>query len=245
MDDNTETPSAGAASATRPPETPPLRRHSGALSRGFAGLQAGMLGAIWTLAWLGIDSSWDRRGFWNSENLFATAFYGDDALRAGFSAKTLPGLALFLIIYSLLGCLFAVVVRDQIRPMRMFLAAMIFALGWFYFSFHGLWRSAMPLVYLLYADRPMVVGHIIYGACLARFPSYLPGAGPPAAPPVEPATGIPTLQTPPAEFSQLGKREKRGGGNAALFEMPQEIANHDAPPADSSSGNPTAPQTLE
>ncbi len=245
MDDNTETPPDGAASATPPTETPPQRRSSGALSRSFAGLQAGMLGVIWMLAWLGIDSSWDRRGFWNSENLFATGFYGDDALRAGFNAKTLPGLALYLIIYSLLGCAFALVLGDRIRPLRIFLAAMVFALGWFYFSFHGLWRSAMPLVYLLYADRPMVVGHIIYGACLARFPSYLPDAQRPFAPLVEPVTGAPGLQEPPAEFSQQGKREEPAGGNRALFEMPQEMPNHDGPAADAAVGNPTAPQTLE
>lgn len=197
MDDTTESPSAGAASATHAGEAPSQTRPADALSAGLAGLQAGMLGALCMLAWLGIDSSWGRRGFWKDENLFATFFYGDDAIRAGFGVRTMPGLALYLIVYSALGCIFALVLRNRVLPLRRLLAALIFALGWFYLSFHVLWKSAMPLVYLLYADRPMIVGHLIYGACLARFPGYLPQAAgrPPgqtvADEPIEPTEPIP------------------------------------------------------
>src|SRR5215469_34513 len=192
MDDTTESPSAGAASETRDEEASPAGRSPSALSAGLAGLQAGMLGALGMLAWLGIVSAWDRRGFWRDENLFATFFYGDDAVRAGFGVKTLPGLALYLIVYSALGFIFALVARNHFPPRRLLLASLIFALGWFYLSFHLLWKSAMPLVYLLYADRPMIVGHLFYGVCLARFPAYLPGkkrrpgAGPENAPPALP-----------------------------------------------------------
>jgi hypothetical protein len=175
MDDTTESPSAGAASASQDGVASSAGRSASALSAGLAGLQAGMLGALGMLAWLGIVSLWDRRGFWHDENLFATFFYGDDAVRAGFGIKTLPGLALYLIVYSALGFIFALAMRDHFPPRRLLLAGLIFALGWFYLSFHLLWKSAMPLVYLLYADRPMIVGHLIYGACLARFPVYLPG----------------------------------------------------------------------
>jgi hypothetical protein len=197
MDDTTESPSAGAASATQAGEGPSQTRPADALSAGLAGLQAGMLGALCMLAWLGIDSSWGRRGFWKDENLFATFFYGDDAIRASFGIRTMPGLALYLIVYSALGCIFALALRNRFLPLRRLLAALIFAMGWFYLSFHLLWKSAMPLVYLLYADRPMIVGHLIYGACLARFPGYLPQAPgrPPsqtvAGEPIEPAEPIP------------------------------------------------------
>jgi hypothetical protein len=179
-------------------------RSASALSAGLAGLQAGMLGALGLLAWLGIVSLWDRRGFWHDENLFATFFYGDDAVRGGFGVKTLPGLALYLIVYSALGVVFALAVRNHLAPRRLLLASLIFALGWFYLSFHLLWKSAMPLVYLLYADRPMIVGHLIYGVCLARYPSYLPGkkklgphAGPESDPPVSPPDARPIEDTEP------------------------------------------------
>jgi hypothetical protein len=196
MDDTTETPSAGADSAMPA---------NGALSATLAGLQAGMLGVLWMLAWLGINSALDRRGFWSQENLFASAFYGN-AMVVGFGAKTMPGLALYLTIYSLLGCVFALLLRGRFHSFRTVVAALVFALGWFYLSFHVLWKSVMPLVYLLYSDRPMVVGHLIYGVCLARFPGYLPGARartgarfPAAIPPQEPAL---TLPEPMAAIAQ-------------------------------------------
>src|SRR5580658_5152301 len=144
-------------------------RVPGAFSTLLAGLQAGMLGALWMLAWLGVSSAWQNQGFWNSENLFATAFYGSDAVRSDFGSKTLPGLALYLLLYSLLGGVFALELRDRVRPFRLMLAGIVFALGWFYLSFHLIWKSAMPLVYLLYSDRPVAVGHLIYGICVGRF----------------------------------------------------------------------------
>lgn len=156
----------------------------------FAGLQAGMIGVLCMLAWLGIDASLDRRGFWRDENLFSTLFYGSDAIRPGFTVKTIPGVALYLALYCLLGLAFAYLVRDRLRPFRRLLFACIFSLGWFYLSFHFLWKSAMPLVYLLYADRPMVVGHLIFGACLAGFPGFFPG------PPSSAASTPPSTLTP-------------------------------------------------
>jgi hypothetical protein len=146
-----------------------------AFSAMLAGLQAGMVGALWMLAWLGVSAAWQNRGFWISENLFATAFYGGDAVRSDFGVKTLPGLALYLLLYSLLGGIFALALRGQARSGRLTLAGILFSLGWFYISFHVLWKSAMPLVYLLYPDRPTVVGHLIFGACIGRFPAHYPG----------------------------------------------------------------------
>jgi hypothetical protein len=183
MDDSTETPPAGTASAVAgEPRALQVRRAS-ALEAALAGLQTGMLGVLALLMWLGMDASWDRRGFWSNENLFSSFFFGGDVIGSSFSAKTLPGLALYLIVYSLLGCIFAVMVRNRFRPGRTVMLAMIYSLAWFYLSFHLLWKSVMPLVYLLYADRPMLVGHLIYGVCLGAFPNLLPGA---AASPSEP-----------------------------------------------------------
>src|ERR1700689_4267096 len=146
-----------------------------AFSAMLAGLQAGMVGALWMLAWLGVIAAWQRRGFWNSENLFATAFYGGGAVRSDFGVRTLPGLALYLLLYSLLGGIFALTLRGPHRSGRLTLAGILFSLVWFYISFHGIWKSVMPLVYLMYPDRPMVLGHLIFGACIGRFPAHYPG----------------------------------------------------------------------
>jgi hypothetical protein len=159
-----------------------------AFSAMLAGLQAGMVGALWMLAWLGVIAAWQHRGFWNSENLFATAFYGGDAVRSDFGVRTLPGLALYLLLYSLLGGIFALALRGRHRSGRLTLAGILFSLVWFYISFHVIWKSVMPLVYLMYPDRPMVFGHLIFGACIGRFPAHYPGqTSKPAAPnPLEP-----------------------------------------------------------
>src|ERR1700677_227746 len=163
------------------------------LSATLAGLKAGMVGALWMLAWLGISAAWQNQGFWNSENLFATMFYGSDAVRADFSLKTLPGLALYLLLYSLLGGIFALAIRRRASSGRLMLIGIIFGLGWFYVSFHLLWKSVMPLVYLLSPDRPMMLGHLIYGACVGRFPVHYPGRRPVALAAPE------TEETAPAE----------------------------------------------
>ncbi|MGA3236351.1 MAG: hypothetical protein ABSG03_08625 [Bryobacteraceae bacterium] len=172
------------------------RRVPAALSAMLAGLQAGMVGALWMLAWLGLSAAWQHRGFWNSENLFATAFYGGDAVRGDFGSKTLPGLALYLLLYSLLGGIFALALRGRPRSGRLMLAGILFALGWFYISFHLLWKSAMPLVYLLYPDRPTVVGHLIFGACIGRFPAHYPGR------PIKPGAADPLESAPPGDAEE-------------------------------------------
>jgi hypothetical protein len=144
------------------------------LSATLAGLQAGMVGALWMLAWLGVSAAWQNQGFWNSENLFATLFYGSDAVRSDFSWNSIAGLALYLLLYSLLGGIFALALHGQARSGRLVLIGIIFALGWFYLSFHLLWKTVMPLAYLLSSDRPTMVGHLIYGVCIGRFPAHDP-----------------------------------------------------------------------
>jgi hypothetical protein len=183
-----------------------------AFSTLLAGLQAGMLGALWMLAWLGVSSAWQNRGFWNSENLFATAFYGSDAVRSDFGLKTLPGIALCLLIYSLLGGIFALAVGSRVRPFRLMLAGILFALGWFYLSFHLIWKSAMPLLYLLYSDRPMVVGHLIFGFCVGRFPAHY--AGRPLQ--LAPAAIAPPEPAPPDDAGQ--PESSPAGGHSAPSE---------------------------
>ncbi len=160
-------------------------RRSGRFFLLLAGLQAGMLGVCWMLAWLGVSAAWQRRSFWTAANLMASVFYGGNAIRSGFSARTLSGLALYLLIYSTLGALFAVALGRRLSRLRVLLVALAFALGWYYISFRLLWKGVMPLVAQLHTGRSTVLGHLIYGTFLSRYPAYLPS--PPAsaaAPPV-------------------------------------------------------------
>jgi hypothetical protein len=160
------------------PATQPPRPSN--LTVGLAGLQAGMLGVCWMLAWLGISAKWQLRSFWTAENLMASVFYGDGAIRSGFAGRTLSGLALYLLLYSSLGAFFAFLVADRLPRLRVVLASVLFAMCWYYLSFQLLWKSVMPLVALLHSGPPTALGHVIYGTVLGRYPVYLPKA--PVAP---------------------------------------------------------------
>src|ERR1035441_8353765 len=83
----------------------------------LAGLQAGMIGICWMLAWLGLGAMGQRRSFWTAENLVASVFHGGAAIRPGFGFSTLSGLALYLLIYSLLGAAFAVTARNRFNSL--------------------------------------------------------------------------------------------------------------------------------
>lgn len=139
----------------------------------FAGLQAGMLGALWMLAWMGLSYTLQRRSFWTPENLMATAFNGDAPIRTDFASSTISGLALYLLIYSLLGALFAFAVRDRLPRVRVLLWGVAFGLAWYYASFHGIWNSLIPLLARLHVERATVLGHLLYGTVLARYPVYV------------------------------------------------------------------------
>jgi hypothetical protein len=178
--------------------TPRLR--PGALPPLLAGLQAGMLGACWMLLWLGLSAVWQQRSFWTAENLMASAFYGGRSIHNGFSWSTVSGFAIYLTLYSTLGALFALAAHGRISRRRTILVAVVCAISWYYLSFRLLWKLVMPLVALLHIERTTMLGHLLYGVLLGRFPIYLPEpAAPPEAPPVPLPDLEPTTDSAPPE----------------------------------------------
>ena len=172
--ENPEAPPGGeAATAPEPQPEPASRAPAGAFAALLAGLEGGMVGALLMLAWLGIAAVWQQRSFWTSENLMASAFYGTESIRSGFATRTLPGMALYLAIYPLLGALLAAALRDRLSRLRTTLVCIVGAMLWYYASFHWIWERVMPLVALLHAERPTAIGHLIFGLWLGRYPEYL------------------------------------------------------------------------
>jgi hypothetical protein len=171
-------------------ETATKPRWERALEAFPAGLQAGMVGALFLLAWLGVSAVWKGRGFWTAANLMASVFYGAGAIRAGFSGSTLSGVALYLVVYSLLGALFAMAFQTRMPRLRLALVSILFAISWYYLSFGVLWRNAAPLLVRLHPVRATLWGHIVYGAMLSRYPAYL------AAPPAQDAPEISAPDAP-------------------------------------------------
>jgi hypothetical protein len=140
----------------------------------LAGLQAGMVAAFWMLVWLGISAMWMHRSFWSPANIMATSILGDRAIHPGLASTTPSGIALYLIIYSLLGAAFALAVRQRLTGLGTLLVSVLFSVGWYWLWFRVLALHAMPLVWLLHTERSTQFGHVIFGALLARFGDYLP-----------------------------------------------------------------------
>jgi hypothetical protein len=149
------------------------RSRTAALPALLAGLQSGLVGALCMLAWLGVIAQWQQRNFWIPANLMASAFYGGASVHTGFASETVSGLAVYIALYSLLGALLALVLRDRFSRTRTFLVTVAFALGWYYLSFRFLWKSLIPLVALLHVERSTALGHLIYGALLGGYPARL------------------------------------------------------------------------
>ncbi|HWQ55869.1 MAG TPA: hypothetical protein VN442_19430 [Bryobacteraceae bacterium] len=139
----------------------------------LAGFQAGMVGVIAMLALTGLASAWYRRTFWYVANLMSSTFYGDDAIRAGFSWKTVSGIALYLILYSAFGALFGALARDRFPRLRLVLVGILCGVAWYYLWYALLWRWLNPLIPLYTHDRPMLWAHMLYGGMLGRYPLYV------------------------------------------------------------------------
>jgi len=152
--------------------------HARALAAFLAGVQAGWVGVFAMLLWLGVSAAWQQRSFWTAENLMASLFWGNNAIHAGFAGQTVSGLAVYLLLYSLLGGVLAWAVRDRLARIRVLMVSLVFALAWYYLSYRLLWRAVAPLIPLLHVERATVLGHLVYGTLLGRYPVYL--AGPPA-----------------------------------------------------------------
>jgi hypothetical protein len=138
----------------------------------LAGWQAGMLAVLGMLAAIGVVSAWFQRSFWTPCNVMATTFYGARALGRGLSWSCVSGIALYLILYSLLGAAFAAVMRPGSSRLRLALIGILTGVAWFYLWFGLLWPHLNPLVSLYTHDRPMLWGHMLYGALLSRFPEF-------------------------------------------------------------------------
>src|SRR5581483_6839718 len=79
------------------------------------------------------------------------------------------------------GAAFALAVRRFPRS-TVLMTAVVFAAAWYYISFRVLWKSVIPLAFLLHPETATIIGHLIYGTFLGRFPVYLEEPRKPEAP---------------------------------------------------------------
>jgi len=152
------------------------RTGAGPLNRALAGLQAGTVGVLTMLFWLGVCSAWRREDFWTSPNLLAGALYPSYAYRTGFGWSAAFGGALYILLYGALGVLFALAAARPVARPRLVLLAMTFGLGWYWITYRWLWRALPPLAALVEGGAATALGHLLYGALLGAFPRCLPRA---------------------------------------------------------------------
>ncbi|MGA3041958.1 MAG: hypothetical protein ABSF54_14325 [Bryobacteraceae bacterium] len=151
-------------------ENPHKKREANGL---LAGLEAGIIAALVLLGWLALSSAWYRRSIWTAANIMATTFYGEAALGRDFTSRTLAGLALYLVLYGIIGALFGLTLANRDASLRTTLIGVLVGLGWYYLSFAILWQNINPLIPLYTHRGPMMAGHALYGGLLGRFPRYL------------------------------------------------------------------------
>ena len=134
----------------------------------LAGLETGTLACLAMMAWLGVSALWYRRSFWTTENLVASGFWGDMALRNRFTAHTFSGLALLLLLYGAIGVVFGLAVQHR-RGAWLIGIGILEGVVAYYLVFGWLLKHWNPLIALYAQDRPILAGHVLYGAMLGYF----------------------------------------------------------------------------
>ncbi|HVW83521.1 MAG TPA: hypothetical protein VHB50_02525 [Bryobacteraceae bacterium] len=142
-----------------------------ALRHVLAGLEAGVLGALWMFVWLILGSAWSRRSVWALPNLFATTFFGPDVYRNQYLGSSWTGVALLLTTCGLAGMLWGMLWRDNPKPW-LALAGALTGLMVYFLLFDIILRRTNPLIFLYAPDRQLQIAYVFWGLALARSPRY-------------------------------------------------------------------------
>jgi hypothetical protein len=143
------------------------------LFQAVAGLESGVLGGVFMLAWLALGSALEGRSVWRVSNLMASTFYGDAALRRGFRWTTLSGVALHVIMTATLGLLFGLAVSEVASRSRVRLLGLGTGMAWYFVTLGVFWRHVNPVVELDSRGAGMFLAHLGLGLFLASFPWFL------------------------------------------------------------------------
>lgn len=160
------------------------------LKAAVTGLEAGVLGGFAMLGALAGASVADQDAWWRFPNLLATTFYGVRALRSGAGWPTVSGIALQIVIAGAAGAVFGALFGRAPGALRIALG-----LGWgalLFYAAEMLYRRIAPFVVLYQPETSALLGHVLYGLCLARMRPLLN----PRQPRVGPASGSSGIQQP-------------------------------------------------
>jgi hypothetical protein len=154
-------------------DTPPDPIIVPRLERLFAAIQAASLASLLTIFWCGVASRSSGHSFWTLPNLLSGVFFGSGSLRPDFGFHTLSGLALHLLLSTVLAILFASVVSPMLKPLTSLLLGILSATFWFYFIDGFFWRKAFPLL-SLYSRRPSIFfSFVLMGICIGLYSVFV------------------------------------------------------------------------
>jgi hypothetical protein len=139
----------------------------------MAGVEAGVLGGLFVIVWLGILSLLQGRSLWSVPNLLASTFYGEMALRRGFRWSSLSGVALQLTVSSIAGMLFGLAVSGIASRSRVMILGVATGLAWYFLSVGVFWKYVNPMVPLYARGGGMLLAHLGMGFFLGSFPRYV------------------------------------------------------------------------
>lgn len=144
------------------------------LKAAVTGLEAGVLGGFAMLGALAGASLADQDAWWRFPNLLATTFYGARALRSGAGWPTVSGIALQIVIAGAAGAVFGALFSRAPGALRI-----VLGLGWgalLFYAAEALYRRIAPFIVLYQPETSALLGHLLYGLCLARMrPLLSPG----------------------------------------------------------------------
>src|SRR5437762_6288245 len=106
----------------------------------MAGVEAGVLGGLFVMAWLATLSLLQGRSVWSMPNLLASTFYGQAALRRGFRWATLSGVALHVTLSASVGLLFGLAVSGVASRPRVMLLGLGTGAAWYFLSLGFFWK---------------------------------------------------------------------------------------------------------
>src|SRR6185369_7940851 len=98
----------------------------------MAGIEAGILGGLFIMAWLALLSVMQGRSIWSISNLLASTFYGEAALRRGFRWSSLSGVALQLVMSAIAGLLFGMAASGIASRSRVMFLGVAAGLAWYF-----------------------------------------------------------------------------------------------------------------
>lgn len=226
------------------------------LCRVAAGLDTGFLGAVSVVLWF-VAGSMLGGGFWFSRlNLAAAPFFGDLVFYSGPGWHTLCGAALLLLLYSLLGVLYAFLPASREGWLNL-LTALGYAGLVHLCAGAWLWKNIHPFAPPYFAPLAIAPAHLLFGLSLWRYPSRLRSLAlslgnplsvatlaPAPVPPVEPAV-LTAAEAPPDEVPIAEEPSREAGPPQGEIERspistamppaaPPESSTHDGGPPPSS-----------